>query len=71
VCFQHIKHVAHEIQGPLLHKFATEDNLLRIDPVGDGERRLLVVERSAGQAQDISLLVVEGDGEPAAIGAGV
>jgi len=32
-----------------------EDNLLRIYAVGDDERRLFVVERPAGKAQDISM----------------
>ena len=68
---QNVQHIADQVKCALLHTIAAEDNFLRVDPVWDGKRRLLVVERSAGKAQDISIPVVQGNGEPAAVGAGV
>lgn len=54
VRLQYVEHVANEIQRAGFDTVATKDYFLRIDAVGDGERRLLVAERSAGEAQDIS-----------------
>ena len=70
VGLQHVKHVPNEVERAGFDAVAAKDDFLRVDPVGDGERRLLFAKRSAGEAQDVSVPVMEGNGEPAAIGAG-
>jgi hypothetical protein len=56
---ENVEHIAHQIERAFLNAVATEDNLLRADPVGDGESGLLVAKRSAGEAQDVSIPVME------------
>jgi hypothetical protein len=43
VCFQNVQHIAHQIQGTFFNALAAEDNFLRVDPIRDGKRRLLVI----------------------------
>jgi hypothetical protein len=71
VRLQNIEHIADQVQRSLLNSVATKDNFLRVDPVGDGKRRLSVVQRSAYKAQDVSIPVMQGNSEPAAVGAGI
>jgi len=68
---ENVEHIAHQVEGVLLNPVATKDDLLRVYTVGDGECLLLVAERSAGEAQDVSIPIMVGKGEPSAVGAGV
>jgi len=41
VRFENVEHVAYQVEGALLNPISTKNDLLRIDPVGDGKCRLL------------------------------
>ena len=42
VCFQNVERIAHQVQRALFNSVAAKNNFLRVDPVWDGKRWLLV-----------------------------
>src|SRR5271165_1235066 len=68
---EHVDGIAHEIQGLAGDAIGSENVLLRIEPIGEGQRRTFSLRRPAEIADDRSLAGGDGEREPAAIDAGV